>query len=582
MEMLPKDTSADISLRAGLFWLLAAVILVITSRMSSYGVAIWNMDEGVTAAIAEVILNGGIPYLDAVDHRGPATYYIYAAWFNLLGGDGFSKLQSLQVALMILVLMLTFGVYALGKMAGGNRIAGVAAFTFAVISIHGSVGNVRTFHTEWVLALGSLLGVLLLLRALPTRNLSLLFLSGIFFGFAFTAKQPAALDMFAACVFVSFDVLFPPATSRAIPLRTRFSSLVLCCLAIGLGFLVLPLILAAYLYSQGAWTDFITWFWRYNTELYVPMVSGADRLQAVLMPWSNGMVRGHALSFIPILLGVLLSFDLLVRLKSGIFGFLLNLGWTGRIILFSGIWFLFGWVAVNLSGRGFDHYLIQLFVPLAVISGVTFNELITRLTKWRAGQNGKNQGAKRAVSSTVALDSALIALAISALLVVNPFLKQPTEGWPQIANADLPVTMPMELANHLKERTAESDRIWVWGWLASIYVMAERQPASRFVYCTFLSGLVPWVNLGETPPLDTEFPGAWDMWEADMEAHPPVYIIDTAVGNWSLWSRYKIKHYPRLRKLIDEHYTEERLLPGESAGGEDFRPYFRIYRRNGT
>jgi hypothetical protein len=142
--------------------------------------------------------------------------------------------------------------------------------------------------------------------------------------------------------------------------------------------------------------------------------------------------------------------------------------------------------------------------------------------------------------------------------------------------------MPMELANHLKERTAESDRIWVWGWLASIYVMAERQPASWFVYCTFLSGLIPWVNLGEPPPLDTEFPGAWDMWEADMEAHPPVYIIDTAVGNWSLWSRYKIKHYPRLRKLIDEHYTEERPLPGESTGGKDFRPYFRIYRRNGT
>ena len=58
----------DFSQRVSLFWLVAALVLIFASRMSSFGVAAWNMDEGVTAAIAEVINNGGIPYRDAVDH----------------------------------------------------------------------------------------------------------------------------------------------------------------------------------------------------------------------------------------------------------------------------------------------------------------------------------------------------------------------------------------------------------------------------------------------------------------------------------------------------------------------------------
>lgn len=52
--MMPKD----ISPKAGLFWLVAAVLFILASRMSSLGVAVWNMDEGVTAAIAEVVLDG--------------------------------------------------------------------------------------------------------------------------------------------------------------------------------------------------------------------------------------------------------------------------------------------------------------------------------------------------------------------------------------------------------------------------------------------------------------------------------------------------------------------------------------------
>jgi len=572
--MTLKDTSA----RTGLIWLVVALILIVSSRLTSLGVAAWNMDEGVTAAIAEAILDGGIPYRDVVDHRGPATYYVYAAWFSLVGGDGLAKMQSLQVALMILVAGLAVGVYGLGKMAGGNRTGGLAVFWFAIITSNGWVGDVRAFHTEWVLALGSLAGVLFLLRALPARKLWLLFLSGICFGFAFTAKQPAGLDMLAASCLIAFDILVPVGASDSAGARARWGSLLGCLVVTGLGFIFVPLVMATYLYSQGAWVDFLTWFWRYNTEFYMPMVSGADRLQAIFTPWSSHMVRDQLLIFIPAGLGLLLGIMLLINRRAGIFHSLKDLDWQGRIRLFFSTWLFFGWVAANLSGRDFGHYLIQLFVPLALISGVTLNSLADRYDEWAVAYRAKTGRAYWPATS----NAALIAVAVALVLVVNPYLKRPEQGWPQLAYLDIPNTMPMDLANYLKERTGENDRIWVWGWLSSIYVLAERQPASRFVYCSFLSGLVPWVNLDDDPPLSTEYPGAWDMWEADMAAHPPVYIIDMAVGERHFWSRYGMEHYPRLAKLVADQYTKEGEFRVQSRADENSAPYFRIYRRNGT
>jgi len=568
----------DFSLRVSLFWLAAVLTLIIVSRMSSLDVAAWNMDEGVTAAVAESIIDGGIPYRDVVDHRGPATYYVYAAWFRMIGGDGLTKMQSLQVALMILVAALAIGVYALGKMAGGNRTGVLAVFWFAIITSNGWPGDVRAFHTEWVLALGSLLGVLLLLKALPERKLWLVFFSGVFFGFAFTAKQPAAMDLIAASCLIVFNVFFPTDGSGSLSVRTRWRSLIRCFLSMGLGFLVLPLAMAFYLYSQGAWADFITWFWRYNTEFYMPFVSGADRLQAFFLPWSGHMVSDQPFSFVPLGIGMLWGLILLARKRTGALKSMRQLDWSGQIRLFAGIWLFFGWLAANLSGRDFGHYLIQLFIPLALVSGITLNRLIIHFADWYEAHRQNNGKAY----SPAPLNVALMTLAIAAVLLVNPFMKRPEQGWPQLAYLDLPDTMPMDLANFLKERTRPDERIWVWGWLSSIYVLAERQSASRFIYCSFLSGLVPWVNVDDDPPLSTEYPGAWDMWEADMAAHPPAYIVDMAVGDRHFWFRYGIEHYPRLNSFIAEHYTEEGVFRVQSSDGQDSVPYFRIYRRNRT
>ena len=74
----------------GLF--LLAAIWIAWLRQPALTTPVWNVDEGITAAIADEILAGGVPYRDATDLRAPLTYYLYAAVFAILSSS--SKLEA--------------------------------------------------------------------------------------------------------------------------------------------------------------------------------------------------------------------------------------------------------------------------------------------------------------------------------------------------------------------------------------------------------------------------------------------------------------------------------------------------------
>ncbi|MBN1569533.1 MAG: hypothetical protein JXA73_16940 [Acidobacteria bacterium] len=44
-----------------------------------------DIDEGSHAAIATALLNGGLPYIDAVDNKPPGIFYVYLVTFFLFG-----------------------------------------------------------------------------------------------------------------------------------------------------------------------------------------------------------------------------------------------------------------------------------------------------------------------------------------------------------------------------------------------------------------------------------------------------------------------------------------------------------------
>jgi len=170
-------------------------------------------------------------------------------------------------------------------------------------------------------------------------------------------------------------------------------------------------------------------------------------------------------------------------------------------------------------------------------------------------------------------DAALTVLLVGALSERLP--ARPEAGWQPFANLDAHRNAAVaELVEHVSANSRPEDRIFVWGWLASLYTLTDRLPASRFLYCTFLTGLIPWTNLADPNRLDHAVPGSWTMLRADLRRHPPLYIIDATPGNDASFGRYPATSVPELARLLEEEYTRERVV--RLPDGSD---YFHLYRR---
>src|SRR5262249_23572201 len=63
---------------------------------------ILDVDESVSALIANAWLDGGVPYKDAIDQRGPVTYLIYAVVFALFGRGNMTAVHGALLALIFL------------------------------------------------------------------------------------------------------------------------------------------------------------------------------------------------------------------------------------------------------------------------------------------------------------------------------------------------------------------------------------------------------------------------------------------------------------------------------------------------
>jgi len=126
--------------------LFGILTLNVVLRLLSLLVPVWNGDEAVSATVAHAILDGGVPYRDGVDHRGPITYYIYALIFAIFGRDNMLAIHAILIAWSSAVAIF---VVAFARLAGLQRGALFAGFLFVLVS---SVGlapmDVYAFHTE--------------------------------------------------------------------------------------------------------------------------------------------------------------------------------------------------------------------------------------------------------------------------------------------------------------------------------------------------------------------------------------------------------------------------------------------------
>ncbi len=507
----------------------AAVLIALTWFLRAPGLdkKIWNVDEAVTFTMAQQILAGDVPYRDAVDQRNPLAPYAQAAVFAV-AGDWNLYAQHAALALMIglTAVLLWSAARRLGDEATG--VAGALWFTVLALMLP-SVRDTMPAHTAWYLVFFSTAGFWALAAAWTSGRRAWAAAAGAAFGLSVLAKQPGVLD---------FGVVLVLGMLAAWARPDRRRELARLGLALLAGFAAPLLLTGIYFAAKGAWADLVYYAWTYNNTLYVPEVPLLERWQTIRVPFALAWEYHPAV----VVIGAAAAAGLLVRAPRRFFRRPADFDLLGWLILG---WCASGLISTTLSGRGFTHYSIQLIPGLSLACGWLTAALWNAGREWSAGKPFRRA----------------LARAIAAGLAAWLLLPLPA----RIRAFDLPEPGSDTIAELVRQHTAPADRIFVWGYTPEVYAISQRLPATRFLYNTFVTGLIPWTNLD--PLKNTDYavvPGARENFIADWRAHPPALVADGRSQRGFM--KYPLEKQAWLWPLIEADYAEVAVDDTASLG----------------
>jgi hypothetical protein len=147
---------------------------------------------------------------------------------------------------------------------------------------------------------------------------------------------------------------------------------------------------------------------------------------------------------------------------------------------FAVIWLILGVAALAAQGRHLGHHATPLIIPLAILAA-------------EAGRRARLAG---------------MAALVLALIATATIVRYPQSG---------PATVAV--GAWVAARTESGDPILVWGVESNVYLEADRRVAGRYPY------LMPLVTPGYSTPQQI------NAWVAELEADPPVVIVDAEAAN---------------------------------------------------
>src|SRR6266513_539595 len=476
------------------FAVLGIILLTVAIRLPSLLHPQPIDSEGMYSVVANEIVDGGRPYIDAIERKPPLLFWTYAAIFKVAGEFNWKELH---IVALVWTLSAMAGLYVIGRELFDRNTGLIAALFYGVFQ-HWWTWKNLTFDGEMLMNLPIIWAWAIALRRTSSQLRPELFPAGALLGAAFLLKQPAAI----AAVPLGIYVLLPSyRTSRRL---TRTNSIIQAAILTGGFFAALGLVTIV-LWKQGILHEAFYWT---IADHDVPHVF-----------WQKGIVI--TLVFLGVCLPLVIGAIMACRDKSEI--------WTGRTAERTA---LFGLLAASAIGaaagaRFYPHYYVQLIPPLALLAAPYYARL------WSGTIQPPHWFLRPGVTYT------WLALTVIAFSIIH---------WTGLA----PLRVPSETGRYLSTHSSPDDRIFVWGQTWKIYLDAHRRPASRYIATFPLTG---YVFGGPIPGFDTRsriLPGAWTNLEQDFARHPPIYIVDVQADPKT--AQHPVKNFPILAKLLAERY----------------------------
>ena len=472
----------------------ALLLLTVATRLPSLLHPQAIDDEAVYSVVANEIVDGGRPYVDAVERKPPLLFWTYAAVFAMAGKYNWMALHAVALAWTLGTMA---GLYVIGKRLFNRETGLIAALLYSVFQPWAAANNLA-FNGELLMNLPLVWAWAIAFGRGKSRMRPELLAAGALLCAGFLLKQPAAI----AAVPLGIYLLLP--SYRASRGVTRTESIIHAAMLAAGFFAVLGLV-AVVLHQQGILRD--AFYWTF-TNHSIPHVF-----------WSAGIL--YTLAFVGACLPLIIGAAMASRDDGGLWAnkSAERLALLGLLVASA--------LGAAAGARFYPHYYIQLVPPLALLAAPHYARLWVGRTKPR----------RWFLRPTVTF--AWLAITVVAFSISHwRFLAWHRE--------------PSETARYFSEHSTPGDRVFIWGRSAAeVYLHAQRRPACRYVLTFPLTGLV----FGEElPGLDTRdriVPGAWSNLEEDFRKHPPVYIADHYSGPDA---QYPVRDFPILARLLEEHY----------------------------
>jgi len=481
-------------LRQFRFAALGIILLTVAIRLPSLLHPQPIDSEEMYSVVANEIVDGGRPYIDAVERKPPLLFWTYAAVFKVAGEFNW---KALHIVALLWTLCAMAGLYVIGRELFDGNTGLIAALFYSVfqpwwtwktLAFDGEM--LMNLPIIWAWAIGFGRG--------SSRLRPELFLAGALLGAAFLLKQPAAI----AAVPLGIYLLLP--SYRASRSLTRINSIIQAT-TLTSGFFAVVGLVTIVLWKQGILRDAFYWT---ISDHDVPHVF-----------WKKGIFL--TLAFIVVCWPLIVGAIMACRDKSEI--------WAAKTAERTALFGLLSASAIGTAAgaRFYPHYYIQLIPPLVLLAAPYYARL------W-----------SRTIQAPHWLLRPGVTYAWLALTIVFFSIKH----WTGLAS----LRAPSEAGQYLLTHSDPANRIFVWGQRPDIYLDAQRRPACRYITTFPLTG---YIFGGPIPGFDTRsriLPGAWSTLEQDFARHPPTYIVDVQPDRKS--AHYPVKDFPILAKLLAERY----------------------------
>jgi len=483
-----------------LFGLIAAAFVL---RSASFLFDVVNLDEVHFGLVGRSILDGGLPYVDAIDIKPPLTYLVYTAG-GLFGGMSLWPVHLLGVAWLVATCLV---LREAARRWTGSEDAGWAAAWIALLA---SLCEVPSVNSELLMNLPASLALLCAVGAQGSAPRS---------DTDRAAEAKPGLDFLCGgCVAVASLFKHQAAAlgvGLAIAMVWRGPRGLRRCALLALGFLFPWAAVAGFYAARGHLSEFYDWVFVRNV-----LYAGEGAAGSAISRFAFSTVVCMSITLVPWILAVQETFKRSERAREPL-----------RTAVVVSLWIT--WAAVAAGGRFYEHYYLQFVPPLALVAAPRLAELLSPDAPRRPR-----------------LAAAAGFYVAAALYLAFTLTKGFTGGFP---GQDEKVR---DVSRWLAANSRPDQRVFVWGDATTLYYLAHRKPGTRYLNCA--------VEVGNFDP--SHLPQGFDVAShvsapdvrntiADLERNRVGLVVDTSSGAAiHHWDRLPLAQVTGLASYIAEKY----------------------------